>query len=372
MSEQLRAARREDLPALREIERESGQRYREFGLDQVADDEPASIEVLATYAEGSRAWVAVDPDGVPVGYILVDEVDGAAHIEQVSVVPAHQGRGLGRALIDRVAGWAVEHQMEALTLTTFGHIPWNRPLYEHLGFRVLAAAELGPGLRAVREAEAVHGLDPALRVVMRRELDPPSSPTARMRIGTARRRDVLAAAELYLRSRHAAVPAIPRLVHEDDDVREWFAETVFPHQELWIAEDASGLMTALMVLDGEFVSQLYVDPDHVGVGIGTALLAVAKSLRPEGLQLWTFQSNRGARRFYERHGFVAVEWTDGARNEEGAPDVRYSWKPTDLRAAPSPDPVQRQTVACHQPPDGETSDPDRLPPGSDRARKHRQ
>ena len=43
-------------------------------------------------------------------------------------------------------------------------------------------------------------------------------------------------------------------------------------------------------------------------------------------QLWTFQSNHGARRFYERHGFVAVQHTDGD-NEEGAPDVRYEWRP---------------------------------------------
>ncbi len=166
----LRAARSEDLAVLREIERASGQRYRDFGLDQVADDEPASIDVLAGYANGGRAWTAVNDDDIPVGYVLVDDVDGAAHIEQVSVLPEHQGRGLGRALIDRAERWAADRGITALTLTTFGHIPWNRPLYEHLGFRVLAEDELGPELRALRAMEAVHGLDPTLRVVMRREV----------------------------------------------------------------------------------------------------------------------------------------------------------------------------------------------------------
>lgn len=166
----VRPVREQDLPALREIERASGQRYRDVGLDAVADDEPAPIEVLAAYAQADRAWVAVEADDVPVGYILVDEVDSAAHIEQVSVLPDHQGRGLGRALIERVCQWAVSQSLTALTLTTFGHVPWNRPLYEHLGFRVLAEGEIGPGLRAIRAAEATHGLDPALRVVMRREL----------------------------------------------------------------------------------------------------------------------------------------------------------------------------------------------------------
>ena len=43
--------------------------------------------------------------------------------------------------------------------------------------------------------------------------------------------------------------------------------------------------------------------------------------------LWTFEGNHRARRFYEQRGFVAVEFTDGSRNEERTPDVRYQWKP---------------------------------------------
>jgi N-acetylglutamate synthase-like GNAT family acetyltransferase len=102
--------------------------------------------------------------------VIADPVDGCAHVEQVSVSPDHQGRGVGRALLDQVAAWARAGGMPALTLTTFTHVPWNRPLYEHVGFRVLADAEVGPQLRAVCDAEAAHGLDPATRVCMRRDL----------------------------------------------------------------------------------------------------------------------------------------------------------------------------------------------------------
>lgn len=172
----VRAPRHEELAALREIETLCGRRYRDFGLDTVADDEPASVEVLQGYSDEGRAWVAAQADDGPIGYILVDEIDGAAHIEQVSVLPDHQGRGVGRALIERAARWAVGQGMNALTLTTFDRIPWNRPLYEHLGFRVIPEQRWGPGLRAVREQEAQHGLDPALRVVMRRELDASTRP----------------------------------------------------------------------------------------------------------------------------------------------------------------------------------------------------
>jgi hypothetical protein len=43
-------------------------------------------------------------------------------------------------------------------------------LYAHLGFRALDEAELTDGLRAVRDAEIEHGLDPAQRVCMRLDL----------------------------------------------------------------------------------------------------------------------------------------------------------------------------------------------------------
>ncbi|HEY1625475.1 MAG TPA: MmcQ/YjbR family DNA-binding protein [Streptosporangiaceae bacterium] len=57
------------------------------------------------------------------------------------------------------------------------------------------------------------------------------------------------------------------------------------------------------------------------------LLDLAKRRRPGGLQLWTFESNVRARRFYARHGFTVEERTDGSGNEERAPDMRYVWGP---------------------------------------------
>jgi GNAT superfamily N-acetyltransferase len=166
----VRASRREDGPAIQEIERLAGERFRAVGLDAVADDEPASVDELAECAAQGRGWVAVDAGDQPVGYVLVDEVDGNAHVEQLSVRPDHQGLGVGRALLDRVRAWAIENGRSAISLTSFAEVPWNRPLYEHLGFRVLVEAEIGPELRAVRETETAHGLDPTTRVCMRLEV----------------------------------------------------------------------------------------------------------------------------------------------------------------------------------------------------------
>ncbi|HEV7758192.1 MAG TPA: GNAT family N-acetyltransferase [Acidimicrobiales bacterium] len=173
----LRAATAADGPALQDVELRAGAQFRDVGMADIADHDPSSLDELASYADAGRSWVAIDETGHTdtgqvVGYVIVDVVDGCAHVEQVSVVPVAQGRGVGRALLDRVRTWAVESGCPALTLTTFTDVAWNRPLYEHLGFRVLAEPEIGPELRAVRAIETAHGLDPASRVCMRLDLDP--------------------------------------------------------------------------------------------------------------------------------------------------------------------------------------------------------
>jgi GNAT superfamily N-acetyltransferase len=167
----IRDSRPGDSLALQQIERVAGLRFREVGLGSVADAEPASIEELTAYALAGRSWAAVDQEDNPVGYVIVDVVDGNAHIEQISVRPDRQGTGIGRALVDRVRTWATDGGRSAVTLTTFARVPWNAPLYAHLGFVILREDEIRAELRAVRDAETRHGLDPSLRVCMRLELE---------------------------------------------------------------------------------------------------------------------------------------------------------------------------------------------------------
>jgi GNAT superfamily N-acetyltransferase len=137
--------------------------------------------------------------------------------------------------------------------------------------------------------------------------------------------DARAAADLWLRSRKAALDAIPPCVHSDDDVRRWFATHVVCEAELWLAEDSARRLVGILVLDGSWVDQLYVEPTMTGRGIGACLVRLAQRERPDGLQLWTFASNTRAQRFYERQGFVEMRRTDGRDNEERAPDILYAW-----------------------------------------------
>ncbi|WP_067383181.1 GNAT family N-acetyltransferase [Streptomyces olivochromogenes] len=132
-------------------------------------------------------------------------------------------------------------------------------------------------------------------------------------------------AEVWLRSFIAALPTVRR-AHGDDEVRSWFSYVVVPQCETWVAI-SEGSVIGLLVLDGEELEQLYLDPSWRGRGVGDRFMDLAKQQRPDGLGLWTFQVNEPAQRFYERHGFIAVEHTDGLRNEEHEPDVRYTWQP---------------------------------------------
>lgn len=119
--------------------------------------------------------------------------------------------------------------------------------------------------------------------------------------------------------------------HPDDDVRRWLAEELLPRHETWVAVDGDDRIVALMALSEGMVEQLYVAPDWIGRGLGSRLIDLAKDRRPGGLELWTFEANTRARRFYEHHGFVEVERTDGARTAERQPDVRYAWRPGSAR-----------------------------------------
>jgi GNAT superfamily N-acetyltransferase len=147
----------------------------------------------------------------------------------------------------------------------------------------------------------------------------------RLTIRRAAAADAAAAADVFTASRSAAAGFLPRPVHTAEEDRRFVREVLIAQHETWVAVGPDGSVTALMSLSPGWIDQLYVRPGLWGRGIGAQLVAHAKALQPSGLQLWTFESNEGARHFYERLGFTAVERTDGAANEEQAPDVRYLW-----------------------------------------------
>ncbi|MBA3324921.1 MAG: GNAT family N-acetyltransferase [Rhodobacteraceae bacterium] len=117
---------------------------------------------------------------------------------------------------------------------------------------------------------------------------------------------------------------MPR-VHPPEDVARHYREHVFATCRV-LAAERDGAVAGFLAVDGEgFVAALFVAEAARGQGVGAALLDAAKALRPEGLTLWTFAANAGARRFYGRHGFVEAGRAAG-ENEEGLPDVMLTWR----------------------------------------------
>ncbi|MFI6727104.1 GNAT family N-acetyltransferase [Streptomyces sp. R-74717] len=129
---------------------------------------------------------------------------------------------------------------------------------------------------------------------------------------------------IFLASRAAAMPYLPK-VHSDEDTLAWMTHVVLPGTSVWIAETRTGEVLGFASLDGTELEHLYLRPDVRRRGIGSLLLAKARDIAPDELTLYVFQRNTDARSFYERHGFTAVGFDDGSRNEEKEPDVRYRW-----------------------------------------------
>ncbi|MDW9541285.1 GNAT family N-acetyltransferase [Sinorhizobium meliloti] len=126
-----------------------------------------------------------------------------------------------------------------------------------------------------------------------------------------------------------ATPWMPR-VHPQEDVERHYRESVFANGPVIVA-DCRGEIAGFLALSADgFVTALYLDERHRGVGIGTTFIREAKKRARSELKLWTFEHNGGAQRFYEREGFLPVRRT-GGDNEEGLPDILYHWRSEPLR-----------------------------------------
>lgn len=70
----------------------------------------------------------------PVGFAHVMDADGHAHLEQLSVDPAHGRNGIGRALTLASIDEARRRGYSRMTLRTYAELPWNAPFYASCGF----------------------------------------------------------------------------------------------------------------------------------------------------------------------------------------------------------------------------------------------
>jgi ribosomal protein S18 acetylase RimI-like enzyme len=166
----IRLARPDELPLIQDIERAAGHLFIETEFPFVADHEPMSIDSLRQHQSQGEIWLVVDYEDKPTGYAVIQNLDGLAHLHEISIHPAHGRKGLGKKLIQALCERAKQEGKAAVTLSTFRDVAWNAPYYLRLGFRILEEEELTGGLREIRERELQLGLPIEKRVCLRKEL----------------------------------------------------------------------------------------------------------------------------------------------------------------------------------------------------------
>jgi GNAT superfamily N-acetyltransferase len=143
---------------LRQIEFKADKLFETVGIGPFLNDEAEDH-----FNQAALVLVVGDP---PEGFVCLELVDKIPHVWQLAVDPDHARQGLGRSLMEAALDWARSEQFDAITLTTYRDVPWNRPFYESLGFAVMET--LTPGLNEIRRHEQAIGDDDfGPRVAMR-------------------------------------------------------------------------------------------------------------------------------------------------------------------------------------------------------------
>ena len=146
------------VPYLADIELAGASLFPPGSLPEHVRSEHLPQELLEEGVLRGRLFVALNGQDKPVGYALLQIVEGLALLAQIDVHPDHGRKGLGAALVSRIAARASEEGEPRLYLTTFANVPWNGPWYRRLGFSFLTPAQTPEALRDILEDERRHGL----------------------------------------------------------------------------------------------------------------------------------------------------------------------------------------------------------------------
>jgi ribosomal protein S18 acetylase RimI-like enzyme len=153
-----------DLPRLQEItaqtfgpvsiDRNMEQRLGPFGQ---GDWQTRKVGAIADdcQAQPDGVFVAEDRAGRVVGYVTtrLNPLSGIGWVPNLAVDPAHQGRGLGRALLEYALDFFRRSGMQVAKIETLEQNPVGQKLYPELGFTEVAR-QIHYAMRLDRPAEA--------------------------------------------------------------------------------------------------------------------------------------------------------------------------------------------------------------------------
>ncbi|MEO0534387.1 MAG: GNAT family N-acetyltransferase [Cyanobacteria bacterium P01_A01_bin.123] len=167
---EIRQAVPDDVTVLPEVERNAATLFLpyldELGLTSEMLTHVNSIADFEAAQQAGHLWVAVEPNGQIVGFAMVLEISGYAHLEELDVLPTYGQRGLGSALVKTVCNWAKVAGYPAVTLRTFRDPPWNGPFYLGQGFQVIESSQLSAEHVELETSEERHGLRTKYRITL--------------------------------------------------------------------------------------------------------------------------------------------------------------------------------------------------------------
>ncbi len=82
-----------------------------------------------------QCWIARDAGGGMIGYFLLMLAADEAHLLNITVAPARQGKGFGRLLLDRACLIARHHAASAILLEVRPSNPHALAVYRHVGYQ---------------------------------------------------------------------------------------------------------------------------------------------------------------------------------------------------------------------------------------------
>lgn len=170
----IRPARSSEFDVVWDIDLDASVLFERAGLwTDFKDDHEFSVSERTRYLaslSAGKTLLAMAPSGEPVGFAALGTLDGEPYLDQLSVRLSHMQRGLGTALIEAVARLAASTGARTLWLTTYAHLPWNKPFYERRGFETIPATEWAPEIAGQISLQRKWLPFPDERVVMRRKL----------------------------------------------------------------------------------------------------------------------------------------------------------------------------------------------------------
>jgi GNAT superfamily N-acetyltransferase len=165
----IRPASAEEIDEIVAIDDDACALYERAGLHiDLNPEHPFARSEWARWTQAAREGNAFFAEGLgarAVGLLVMGRVDGAPYLEQLSVRTNAMRQGIGTRLLTR----AIERAAgEALWLTTYAHLPWNRPFYERAGFAVIPESQCPKGIVEILEEQRRWLPAPRERIAMRR------------------------------------------------------------------------------------------------------------------------------------------------------------------------------------------------------------